>query len=80
MGRKKNENDLTVAELKKRGIDSGDYAEAGEVCMEFLEDFQSMSRDERIDACTRILDNQRKDERFSDTFERLYGDEYDPYL
>jgi len=63
--------DLTPEELKdKHGITTDDYAKAGEICMKFLEDYNEDIVD-KVDVCTKILDNQMDGEKFSDTLNRL---------
>jgi hypothetical protein len=67
-----NEYDLTPEELEELGISPFDYAEAGEVCMEFLTELDEFSGD-LVDLATRILDEQTANERFSETLARIGG-------
>ncbi len=77
MGKKKNKFDFTPEELlEELGEESDyldeDYHKSGEKCMEFLELVDpNLSKDDKTHICTRILDNQKRNERFSETLNRL---------
>ena len=64
------QHDLTPGQLQAMGIGPEDYKEAGEICMEFLNDKYGHSKS-NVDLCTKILDAQKPGEKFSQTLRRL---------
>lgn len=69
---KRSKNDFNIGELNLMGISVFDYGKAGELCMSFLDENKvKLSKHFKQDVCTQILDNQRKNERFSETASRL---------
>ncbi len=85
---KKNEMDLTPNELNNLVQDfiddndyDGAYEKASEICVEFLDEyilknltiFQQTKNINKNQICTKILDSQKPNERFSITLERLGG-------
>lgn len=75
---KKNEYDLTPEELADIGIEPDDYPEAGEACVDYLQNSawsgDLIDLDHAVDICTIMLDHQRSGERFSETLDRLMAE------